>query len=55
MSLNELEHTWELFSIKKNLKKQPPNIVNDDIVTNISFSPSADIIAVGTMEGDVCL
>lgn len=40
----------------KNIKKQqPPNIINDEIVTSISFSPADDVIAVGTMEGDICL
>lgn len=40
----------------KNVKKQqPPNIINDEIVTSISFSPIDDVIAVGTMEGDICL
>lgn len=34
---------------------QPPDIMNDGTVTHVSFSPSHDIIAVGTIEGDICL
>lgn len=40
---------------KKVKRQQPPDIMNDDVVTNISFSPADDVIAVGTMEGDICL
>lgn len=36
-------------------KQQPPDLVNEDNVTSISFSPANDIIAVGTIEGDICL
>lgn len=40
---------------KKIKRQQPPDIMNDDVVTNISFSPADDVIAVATIEGDVCL
>ncbi|XP_065202910.1 WD repeat-containing protein 55 homolog isoform X2 [Planococcus citri] len=36
-------------------KLQPPDILNDDAVTDISFSPTHDIIAVATAEGDIYL
>ncbi len=36
-------------------RQQPPDILCEDITSDISFSPSSDIIAVGTMEGDVYL
>lgn len=40
---------------KSTKKQQPPTLENDDIITSVSFSPSNDVIAVGTIEGDVCL
>ena len=40
---------------KKVKKQQPPDIMIDEVVTSISFSPAKDVIAVGTMDGDICL
>lgn len=40
---------------KHTKRQQPPTLEHDDNISCISFSPSNDIIAVGTIEGDVCL